>query len=125
MKFSRRQRVFVEMQNGVPVRIYNRVPYDPAAPSPVEVSRVGAVSCIRGLVFARAAGRCERCGTPITEQTGHLHERIPRSKGGEISIYNSVALCPPCHVGKTGEHANRFPQWRKKWQTNKSSEHTA
>lgn len=111
MIFTRRQRVFVELRDGVPIRILNHAPYDPDGPPVVEWSRAGAVSAIRAQVFDRAAGHCERCDTPITPSTGHMHEVLPRGRGGEISLANSVALCARCHLGKTGVHANHYPQF--------------
>lgn len=51
----------------------------------------------RALVFDRAEGSCDRCGIPITSESGHYHHRKLRSRGGEHSYANGVALCPPCH----------------------------
>ena len=70
-----------------------------------------AVKEIREQVYERTKDRqgnhcCEYCGDIITEHF-HLHERTPRGKGGEISIFNCVGLCAECHIGKAGEHQNR------------------
>lgn len=111
---KKRGRTFVELRNGIPIRIFRVVKYESGGPETAEWSRMGAVSAIRQQVFDRAAGHCERCGTPITTQTGHMHETVPRSKGGEISIFNSVALCAPCHIGPAGVHKNKFPKWTRK-----------
>lgn len=107
---NRKLRVYVELKDGVPIRILKRVDYN--SPHPIaEVSRKYAVGEIRRQVFERAAGHCERCDARITEQTGHMHEKLERGRGGEISVENSVALCPKCHLGKTGVHANHYPQF--------------
>lgn len=70
-----------------------------------EYPRKDAVESIRLQVFARANSECEYCGDPLTWKTMHMHEKKARGDGGEISVYNSVALCYECHIN--GEHGNR------------------
>ena len=54
--------------------------------------RPGLRKSDRDAVFDRAGGRCERCSTRITRETGHFHHRKLPSRGGD-----GVALCPACH----------------------------
>ena len=76
-----------------------------------QMARVVAVGYIRDQVFERAKRGnltfCEYCGSLITAGTGHMHERIPKGKGGEVSLDNCVAICARCHIGADGEHGNR------------------
>lgn len=51
---------------------------------------------LRAEVHRRAGGRCELCA----QQLGHVweaHHRKLRSRGGQDSVCNLVALCPTCH----------------------------
>ena len=58
-------------------------------------------------VHRREMSRCQNCGTAVcrasdpgaTEWTvGHVHEAIPRSRGGDpTDPANCVLLCPACH----------------------------
>lgn len=51
---------------------------------------------LRRVVFDRASGRCERCGTPVVD--GHeCHHRKLRSQGGRDEVANLACLCPGCH----------------------------
>jgi len=56
---------------------------------------------VRRFVLIRAAGQCERCGTPgfLTESGLYLetHHVIPLSESGRDSTENVMALCPNCH----------------------------
>lgn len=54
---------------------------------------------LRLVVWERAGGRCERCGTGITDGF-ECHHRKLRSQGGRDDVTNLVALCPGpqgCH----------------------------
>lgn len=73
-----------------------------------EYPRKDAVGQIRQRVFEASGGICRNCGKPINWGF-HMHEQIPRGNGGEISIYNSVALCARCHL--FGEHSDRQPRF--------------
>lgn len=104
-----RGRVFVEVDDDGPIRIFRT----PAAARlhdgyTEEWPRKDAVAAIRLRVFQRAKGHCEKCNKILTWAGCHMHERIPRSKGGEISLKNSEALCYSCHLGGSeSEHPNR------------------
>src|ERR1700722_19158151 len=73
-----------------------------------EVTRAWAVASIRHQIFVRSDGDCEQCGSPITESSGHMHERKHRGRGGEISLENSVFICAICH---SYNHRARNPRW--------------
>lgn len=77
----------------------------------VSTDRSAAVACIRRGVFLRSNGVCEICSTPISEESGHMHEKKHRGQGGEISLDNSVFICPKCHQR---QHKDRNPRWSKK-----------
>lgn len=64
-----------------------------------------AVKSIRKQVYSRSEQMCEYCGEIITWSTMHMHEKIPKGKGGEVSLENCVALCAECHLNK--EHGDR------------------
>jgi hypothetical protein len=77
----------------------------------VEVLYEAAVFSVRHQLFVRSGGFCEWCGDILTEQSGHMHERKHRGKGGEISLENSAFICAKTHKD---EHADRNPHWSKK-----------
>jgi hypothetical protein len=77
----------------------------------VQITRSFAVHSIRSQIFERSKGECELCSAPVTWDTGHMHEQIPRGKGGEISLENSVFVCAACHKHA---HRKRNPQWTKR-----------
>jgi hypothetical protein len=56
-----------------------------------------AVGIIRHRCFVRSRGECEMCGCDVLENQGHLHEKLWRGKGGNISYENSIFICPHCH----------------------------
>jgi 5-methylcytosine-specific restriction endonuclease McrA len=77
------------------------------------VARKVAVEAIRDAVFHREMGEygimhCQDCGRIINEGTGHMHEVVLRSLGGEISVDNSIAICSKCH--REFEHGDRVFQ---------------
>jgi 5-methylcytosine-specific restriction endonuclease McrA len=76
-----------------------------------EQNRSEAVAEIRHQLWWRCKGECELCASPVTEQSGHMHEQVHRGKGGEISRANSVFICPPCHQRA---HKDRNPRFTKK-----------
>ena len=51
-------------------------------------------------------GYCEECGKYA--EVLDCHEICERSKGGKVSMENSVILCRPCHNKKKGR-----PMWSK------------
>lgn len=40
-----------------------------------------------------------RCLKPVTWETGHLAHIIPRSRGGEFTVENTITKCASCHIG--------------------------
>ena len=70
-----------------------------------------AVGEVRHQLFVRSKGFCELCADPITEDSAHMHEQVHRGKGGEISLANSVFICPTCHKRA---HSDRNPRFTKK-----------
>jgi 5-methylcytosine-specific restriction endonuclease McrA len=70
---------------------------------------------IRHAIFVRQHGECISCGTTFTEAQMHMHERVFRGHGGEISLDNSEGLCFDCHLNRpTFGHGNRQPKFSKK-----------
>lgn len=117
----------VELRDDWPVRIFRSVKAAAQSGVPpgganqavsrcwVFMARARAVTAIRITIFRRSRGWCEvrkseSCENYITWCSFHLHEKVPRSKGGEISEENSVAACAPCH---RHEHRDRRLYWRK------------
>lgn len=70
---------------------------------------------IRVQIFERQEGKCLDCGKQLTLQQMHCHEKVFRSKGGKMSLSNSVGLCYDCHIN--GRHKNRRPRWKKSLDT--------
>lgn len=78
------------------------------------VEKADAVGNIRQQVFNRANWRCEHCGASLTYKTGQMHEKLPKGKGGEVSLENCMLLCYNCHQGRPdAEHGARRPQFGK------------
>lgn len=103
--------VWVELVAGNPVRIFRQAPHLMDL-NVARMPRAEATKKIRDAVFARSGGECEFCAKPLTLRTMHMHEKQFRGKGGEISIYNSVAICFDCHLGRPdAEHGNRRPRF--------------
>lgn len=73
-----------------------------------ERTKEEAVAELRWRVFLDADGECRRCGALISWKTMHMHERVYRGKGGIMSVDNCEALCSACHIGRDGEHGNRY-----------------
>jgi 5-methylcytosine-specific restriction endonuclease McrA len=70
--------------------------------------KADAIRTIRKQVFERAGYMCEFCGKNLTWEGGEMHEKLPKGKGGEVSMDNSVAVCHQCHTGRAdSEHGNR------------------
>jgi hypothetical protein len=55
-------------------------------------------------------GECIACSAFVTFEQAHMHEKVHRGKGGEISLENSEILCAYCHLQV--EHGDRNPQWK-------------
>ena len=67
------------------------------------------VKKIRDTIYKRQDGKCLWCDAEITSKMAHLHEKVFRSKGGIISLENSIILCASCHLDIA--HGKRRPQW--------------
>ncbi|WP_345264656.1 HNH endonuclease signature motif containing protein [Nocardioides nanhaiensis] len=52
---------------------------------------------LRTSIFVRAGGCCDRCGRGMDPDAWECHHRKLRSRGGEDSFANLVALCSTCH----------------------------
>lgn len=50
-------------------------------------------------VFARAAGRCEKCEAKLKVGEGEYDHIIPCALGGDNDVSNAALLCVPCHRG--------------------------
>ena len=62
---------------------------------------------LRELVFARCGGYCERCGIPLNPDDWALHHRKLKSRGGQDTPENTVALHHHCHnLGTQSVHLN-------------------
>lgn len=83
----------------------------------VEMPRRLAISQIRDAIRTRQNSVCARCPNLIT-QSFHMHEKVSRGRGGEISLDNSEGLCADCHIGPRGAHSNRLPQFTKSTERN-------
>lgn len=95
---SKRGRCFVQFLNNQPVRIFRSSKASIGFDGDVrEYPRKDATEAIRRQVFEKSGGNCRDCGKIITWRF-HMDEEIQRSDGGEISIWNSVALCADCHI---------------------------
>lgn len=101
--------VGAEMQ---PVRICRRPPHRVGAFYLLDKREV--VGAIRRQILERQHHECLRCGALISEESMHMHEKIHRGRGGEISLENSVGLCADCHIGRSGEHGSRRPQFTRR-----------
>lgn len=93
-----------------PVRIFRNQKASLAEGWRQQFNYTAAVRIIRHKLFLRSCGECELCGIQVSESGGHMHEKLHRGKGGEISLANSVFICPHCH---RQEHADRNPRWSK------------
>jgi len=113
------KRVLVEVDADGCVRIFRTVKAAVSSPAWEEnrVARIDrgiAVGQIRRRVFERDQYRCTTCDDFVTWESGEMHERNPRGKGGEVSLDNSTTLCHNCHTASdSSAHGNRKPQWSK------------
>ena len=53
---------------------------------------------IRALLLKRCKGRCEQCGASDNVFGLHPHEKLFRSRGGKLSLWNSIMVCQKCHM---------------------------
>ena len=92
------KQVWVEYNDHSIVRIFKSKTAAFASNKAVaKVSYGYAVSDIRYQLWMRSEGLCENCCAMVTKDSGHMHERKWRGKGGDISLENSIFICPTCH----------------------------
>ena len=73
------------------------------------------VAEIRHAIWLCQKGHCISCDVFVTEEQAHMHEKIHRGQGGEISLDNSEILCYDCHLNREEfGHGKRKPQFPKK-----------
>ena len=53
----------------------------------------------RELLYVLADGKCQQCNATLASDF-HADHKIPWSRGGETTISNGQALCPPCNLSK-------------------------
>jgi HNH endonuclease len=110
-----RKIVWVELSGGNVSRIFRSQKLAFAnCEDPQAVFKDEAVGAIRRQVYDRQSGRCLWCDEKVKWDGGvferaHMHEQIPKGRGGEVSITNSIILCPKCHL--SGAHGNRQPRF--------------
>ena len=64
----------------------------------------------RERVWERSKGYCEMCGIPMDKQDFALHHRKLKSRGGEDTMSNLIAIHHGCHNMRTDSiHLN--PKW--------------
>lgn len=80
-----------------------------------ELPRSEAVGIIRHAIWLRCREACEYCGRTISENSWpnkmHMHEEVPKGKGGEVSLANGRGICAFCHENDPRGHADRKLQW--------------
>lgn len=77
------------------MRRITRAPWQ--RPRPAVTLRGSAIDpALRAVVRARANGMCECCGC-LLGGAFQCHHRKLRSRGGQDSAANLLALCGPCH----------------------------
>lgn len=113
------KKVWVEISGeGVPVRIFRNkkawVASGCGEEDSVEMVKAAAVFEIRAQVYIRQEGLCLNCKDPVKWdgslfERAHLHEKISKGKGGEVSLTNCIILCCDCHLN--GAHGDRKPQF--------------
>jgi hypothetical protein len=111
-------KVWVQLgDDGLAVRIFSHQKemfFECPAGREAEMERALATRQIRVQIWDRQNGTCIRCPTILTWENGHLHERVFRSQGGNISLDNSEMLCFACHEGEFGAHKNRQLKFTKR-----------
>lgn len=124
--------VFVEInpETGKIIRIFKNT--HKALVYPQEIIKQSlknyAVGEIRSQIVERSKiddrPSCEWCSRDLPGEVsgyglkGHMHEKQFKGKGGEISLENSVLICPNCHFNDEDAHGDR------KFQSSKGKEET-
>lgn len=74
--------------------------------------RSEAVTVIRRKIWNRDNKTCTHCGATVPWSVMEMHERIWRSRGGEISVANGTTLCYDCHQhDDVAGHGTRSIKW--------------
>lgn len=107
-----RGQVYVEIgSEEIPIRIFRGHGASVAYAGTNRISvwpKKDAVEAIRRQCFKRSNGYCEWCGEAVTWYGFHMHEKVFRGKGGDVSVENSVAICADCHINRPDSaHGNR------------------
>ena len=107
--------VWVALSHGEPIHIFKseKAAVESGYQFITEVPRRYAVANIRHQLFLRSGGQCENCDANLTEKSGHMHERVWRGQGGDISLENSIFICFKCHGFA---HRERAPQFTRRKQ---------
>lgn len=61
----------------------------------------------RAAIFARAAGKCEKCKAALKTGEGEVDHILPCALGGEPTVANAMLLCRVCHKEKTAADIRR------------------
>ena len=64
--------------------------------------QIEAEKPIRELLAKRANGKCEKCKKLPDWRGLSPHEKIFRSHGGVLSLWNTIMLCGRCHSKEHG-----------------------
>lgn len=91
------------LQRRAPVR--SGAPLARQAPKKKPLKRAVMPKDVREAVIARAAGRCEHCGRPLVGKVD-IHHRKLRTRGGDDSLGNLMAVTPWCHH----EQIHKYPK---------------
>jgi 5-methylcytosine-specific restriction endonuclease McrA len=112
-----RKIVWCEVAEGKVIRIFRSQKLAFANCEPVTRFKDEAVAEIRRQVYDRQSGACLWCPRELPYSGSvwerfHMHEKIPKGRGGEVSLENSIGLCPTCHLEVA--HGNRRPRFGEK-----------
>ncbi|MFZ2050452.1 MAG: hypothetical protein WAU69_05910 [Solirubrobacteraceae bacterium] len=112
--------VLLDLAHGLPVEIFRNQKQaleGSATAGPTfaaaEFPRAAAVKTIRRVIFERDNYTCTNCGdSSLNWDSGHMHEKLHRGQGGNISVANGITLCYRCHLlDEEVGHGKRQPQW--------------
>lgn len=112
--------VLLDLAHGLPVEIFRNQKQaleGSATAGPTfaaaEFPRAAAVKTIRRVIFERDNYTCTNCGdSSLNWDSGHMHEKLHRGQGGNISVANGITLCYRCHLlDEEMGHGKRQPQW--------------
>lgn len=104
--------VELHVETRLPVAILKNSKHASHVANTAQMLRSVATGSIRQQVYERDGRACTHCGAPVTPDTMHMHERLWRGRGGEISLENSTTLCGYCHEhSEVAGHGKRRVQW--------------